>query len=605
MRFRIPALILILILAAPAVVDAKSFSLDRVHADVTVGEDGTARVVESLTYTFDGKFSYGYRTIPLRSGDDITDISVSEGSNEYSQSISEIPGSFILARTGNELKITWYYRARNETRTFRIAYTMSGACTRYADIGEFYYKVFDNQTGARVDEVSIRVELPGNVSPTDMRVYAHGPLHGEVRIDAPSILTARVAPLWNRRYFEVRVLLPEQTFAGMASTGQAALQAIVDQEAEWARQADEERERQARRREAWRAERERRSEMTRRFLPVTILLAAVALITWFMLFRRHGWPHEVTSRIGPGSPPTDHPPALVSYLIARTAGGPALVATLVDLSERGHVTIAETTYEKRGWFGSAKTGTDYRFERTRSSDRLRPFESDLLRFVFDEVGDGRSFTLSEFKKHAGKKRTAVRKWFVAWTKMVKEEGRRENFFEPYDTSAVLMNVAIGLGIAAVGLFLTLKASSPVGLPAIICGVLAAVLSVTFTRHTPEARRLAVAWKEFHKHLKSMSRGMGRVSLTSDEWSRYLAIAIVFGMHDKLLPQMDIAGGAGAHGYPAWYAATSGHGGVSGMADGLSAMVSSVSSTMSSSTGAGGGASGGGGGGAGGGSAGAG
>ena len=86
-------------------------------------------------------------------------------------------------------------------------------------------------------------------------------------------------------------------------------------------------------------------------------------------------------------------------------------------------------------------------------------------------------------------------------------------------------------------------------------------------------------------------------------------AIIFGMHDKLMPKLRLADDGGVH--PYWYHPVLGsHGGsdvdsLAGLADGFSSMVSSVSTTMSSASGTGGGASAGGGGGSGGGGGGAG
>lgn len=101
--------------------------------------------------------------------------------------------------------------------------------------------------------------------------------------------------------------------------------------------------------------------------------------------------------------------------------------------------------------------------------------------------------------------------------------------------------------------------------------------------------------------------MGPVSLSSGDWGRYLGAAIIFGMHDKLIPKLRLADGGGVH--PYWYHPILGSPGASNvdslasLADGFNSMVSSMSSTMSSASGAGGGASSGGGGGSGGGGAG--
>jgi uncharacterized membrane protein len=164
-------------------------------------------------------------------------------------------------------------------------------------------------------------------------------------------------------------------------------------------------------------------------------------------------------------------------------------------------------------------------------------------------------------------------------------------------------IAIGFGI-----FFSIHSQAPVGVPAIVGGLIAAILTVALSRRTIEGRRLLLAWRGFQSHLKQIAKAMGPVSLDSGEWSRYLSAAIIFGMHKKLIPKLNLVDESGVTTVPIWYHGSQ-LGGVSGgltsLADGLTTMVSSVSSTMSSASGAGGGASVGGGGGSGGGGGGAG
>jgi uncharacterized membrane protein len=95
---------------------------------------------------------------------------------------------------------------------------------------------------------------------------------------------------------------------------------------------------------------------------------------------------------------------------------------------------------------------------------------------------------------------------------------------------------------------------------------------------------------------------------SQAWGRYLAAAVVLGVHRKLLPKLQAVDGSGQEIMPGWFWYNNGHtgslaGGRSSLSDSVSSMVSSLSTSMSSATGAGGGASGGGGAGGGGGGAG--
>jgi uncharacterized membrane protein len=333
----------------------------------------------------------------------------------------------------------------------------------------------------------------------------------------------------------------------------------------------------------------------------------IGLTLWFLAFRRHGWPHSVRSHAARGEIPSDHRPAILSYLLYRNVGGSAIVATLLDLADRGYFNIRETTREKRSLFGQ-KTETDYRFERT---DKLwkdmEPFELELAEFLITEVGDVSGFTMSGLKKTASKKRSKFLKWFRSWVKSVKAIGKTFDFYEPYDKGAMWVNGVVGAVVSGLGIFISIHSDSAVGVPAIIAGVLVLVLTLTLNRRTLEGRRLLLAWRDFKGHLKNVSKGLGPVTLHSQDWSRYLGAAVLFGLHKKLIPKLQLVDNNGSAMIPVWYygAALGSTDGIGSLADGLTTMVNSVTTSVSSASGTGGGSSVGGGGGAGGGGAGAG
>jgi uncharacterized membrane protein len=196
---------------------------------------------------------------------------------------------------------------------------------------------------------------------------------------------------------------------------------------------------------------------------------------------------------------------------------------------------------------------------------------------------------------------------MEWIKQVKEHGKTFGFYEPIAVGPVVLNVFVGIAILGGGIALSVVTDTAAGVPAIVMGGVQALLSLTLQRHTVEGRRLVIAWRDFRTHLKNTSKALGPVSLSSGDWSRYLAAAILFGVHKKLLPRIEMIDEGGRAVWPVWYhgALGSSSGDFTALADGFSSMVTTMSSTMSSASGTGGGASGGGGGGSGGGGGGAG
>lgn len=598
------------ILTLPTLVLAKSHSIESIHSTVRVQTNGAVDVEETITYTFRGDYSFAYRDIELKPGEQIRNVSVREGTRAYTQRSGQVPGTFTISG-GNPVRVTWHYDARNETRTFEFSYTVDNVVKRYEDVADIYFQFVGDGWDRRIGTVSASVELPAEFETTDIRAWAHGPLHGTVRIASGSRVQYDIAPMPGRMYFEGRIVVPADPFAQVPlAVSVERLPAIMAQEKAWAEEANRLREAAIAHRQARAERRARNQARADRFLPIAIALGVIALGLWFRHQRTVARPHRVHGVAARGEIPSDHPPAIVSYIMYGQVTGPALVATLLDLSNRGYFEIKESIERRRTFFGGTKEVKDFTFTLTRDGmSDLEPFEADLIEFLMTRAGDGRSFTMSGLKKTASNERSAFRKWFRQWMKGVMETGQKLDLYEPYPRGVVAMNLLTGAVVLAAGIVMSVLSDSPAGVPAIIGGVLTMVFTVFLRRRTPEGQRLVEGWRGFRDHLKRISKAMGPVSLTSSDWGRYLGVAIIFGMHEKLVPNLRLKEGPAGSGFPAWYVpAMMGSGGensVAGLASGFSSMVSSVSTTMSSASGAGGGASVGGGGGSGGGGGGAG
>src|SRR4030095_5582329 len=150
---------------------------------------------------------------------------------------------------------------------------------------------------------------------------------------------------------------------------------------------------------------------------------------------------------------------------ARNIGAPALVATLLNLAQRGYVEIREMAETRRGFFGEHQH-VDYQFHRTaKPLDVAEPFERHLLEFLLEQSQSATTFTMSALKKAAS--RRAFHKWFSTWAKQVKSKGEATTFFEPYAAGALGFHVLTGLAIMVTGIVFCVRSRSPAGLPSIV------------------------------------------------------------------------------------------------------------------------------------------
>jgi uncharacterized membrane protein len=214
--------------------------------------------------------------------------------------------------------------------------------------------------------------------------------------------------------------------------------------------------------------------------------------------------------------------------------------------------------------------------------------------------------MSGLKETARRSSSKFRKWLVGWQAEVQRVARARGFFESAP-GVIALNIAVGLIVVGGGGLMSAVTSSGAGIPAMVLGGLQVLLSYALRRRSVEGQKLYSMWDAFKKHLVSISSTLGPVSLTSQDWERYLVYAVALGIHDKVLPALQLSAHERDFVFPVWYVGVAGESGadLAGLGTGIATMVSTMSTTMSSTAGTGGGASSGGGGGAGGGGGGAG
>ena len=94
---RMKRTIVFLVLAAlgvvqPAAGAEKSYAIESIRVDARVAPDGSMQVTELISYRFDGRFSYAYRDVPLKRGEDLTEIGVRENDVVFRRTDTKEPG---------------------------------------------------------------------------------------------------------------------------------------------------------------------------------------------------------------------------------------------------------------------------------------------------------------------------------------------------------------------------------------------------------------------------------------------------------------------------------------------------------------------------------
>jgi uncharacterized membrane protein len=275
---------------------------------------------------------------------------------------------------------------------------------------------------------------------------------------------------------------------------------------------------------------------------------------------------------------------------------------MLDLSRRGFLALREEQVEKKKLFGGKRIVPEYFWDLKRefckkNTSELKPFENDLIVFIFDELASGtNSISLKEIKK----KQSKFQKFFQQWKKDVKEVGEQKGWFDKSSIRAMYYALAIGVLM----MLLTGAAAYFFGIWAIILGVSAAVVFVSsflIPHRTREGEMIAREWKGLKRYLKKYHYRAESQSALLRRIDDYFVYGLVLGLSQNIFKELaGLIPTDAHHVYIPWYIY---HGTGAGtftpdaFASAFSSMIATTSSAMSTASGAGGGASSGGGGGA--------
>lgn len=583
-------LALALVLVAPAgegQASGRSFRLVSLYTDAVVTPDGDMHVVEQVTYRFDG----GPFTIGIRSFESdlerITDFTVTEDGSPRRVS----PPS--ITPTG---QWEWFLggQARNETRTYEVRYRVVGAVSVGPDVGELYWQ-FIGKDHPGIGEMQVRVHVPGtwplveegvtaDDDATVLRVWGHGPATG--RVDPlPDGAFAVVTGVPASRFVELRLAVPAAAF-DVAPTGGPRLATILAEERSYLDQLDRE---------------QQRRDLARIFAPFAAVMGLVA--TGFLWFA-YGREPKPTEQIGQywREPLTD-PPAVVLKNLRRRGfpAGQAIGATIIDLAQRGYLTISAEHQKRLG-----PDRTVHTFHRTDKPDTdLAAFEQRLLKMV---LRGQQSMSADDLTAWGKKHREQASKQLEAFTKAVTEEYERRGHGTGLPWQGALLLVGAALLVAGVG-YLALRWDQPLGWVAIVAAPVMLLVGFPLlwnrNQHSGTEVVRAQATRRFLTDFSNLGEApVGHLIL----WERHLVDAVTLGVSKQLLdglavrlPQM-----VDDPTFAAWYAGAAV--GSRRRIDGVGIVGASVGSEIASSfqppsssgSGGGGGFSGGGGGGGGGG-----
>jgi hypothetical protein len=500
----------------------------RYDVDLVVQTDGSLAIAETQTISSTGTLQHGARVIPLDRTTGITNVTVAEvvgGREQAYTSGLDRPGNFASQRRLDEFTIDWWFTpATNATRTFIVRYVAHDAVRQYSGGDQVQWKAIYADRAGPVQAGSVTVHLPADLpedaTPSALYLFTAQDgvareVGGASRVDAGA-LRFSVDALPSGTGAEARVQFPH----GLLTAGPPPWQAYADR-AEWVQQT---------------------------LAPIATFLALLFTLAigvgggvgLFLLWYTRGR----EPAIGPTPPVEDQPPSdlpapLVGTLVDGSADLQDAVATLVDLSEQGVVTLNETQDARRDVAVTLHRPTD--------DPALRLYERVLLTALFDRGATSGEILLSMARARFAAAVPVLEQRLHA---AVADEGlfvdNPEQVRRRYTAIGATLVVA-GVGLSIVGGALLGWAVGAIWLPGLALALVGGGLiwlARAMPRRTPRGALEAARWRAFRTHLADEHR---QTQLDP----HHLAYAVAFGIDRTFLQRLEQAGTPP----PGWYGST--------------------------------------------------
>lgn len=527
--------------AGPGAYTARRFD---VNAKVLAG--GNLDVTETITFDFQsGTFKKVWREIPAARTDGIEIIEAWMDGNPVTR--GEGPGHVIVSGR-NRVRVEWQFAPTGpSTHTFELRYIARGVAYRDGGRDVVRWRLLPAEHRYKIG--ASRSTIAGPVSPTDAPtvesrrvdgvstsqsgngidvvatgIGANGWVIAEAHYPSGSLVTTR--PGWQQRQLTAAALAPR-----------------------WATAA-------------------------------AVLLVVGILI---LLMARQGYAtpgFDVVDQTTTTEPPDALPAALAAALVGKGhASGFQSVATLVDLADRGVLTVRELP---------RKLGVrNYGLSQVPGKHDLDDHEAEALAIAF--AGSGEDVAMS---KARGRLARGARRFSNAVNGDLAERGlldpSRKAVRDRLTVVSIVMLVAAGVGSVGVAALIPRYEGWPFLLPLAlaICGIAGLVMAAATTSLSDAGLVQGARWRGFTRHLKDLAdaRDDAGAATVRSRWIVYgIALGLAHQWSRYLKKHPDAA--------PSWFvAATSGDAGGA-----FAAFVGSSAASSSSGGGAGGGGAAGGGG----------
>lgn len=386
--------------------ESKSYYISNIVINAAVKENGDMSVSESYDYVFDGSFNGIKREVNTAGSDGIKDISV-----EVSKSGVTEKGNTEISEDGNKTEIKINSKSENETKNFKINYTIKNAVTKFSDLGELKWVFYKNKSNVKINKITAYVMLPKDIM-SKVKYYGEGPKRGKTSLNGNEI-KLELDNLEKDDVIGISALFPSE----WVNTSK-----VVDMK-----------------RDAYYEKKE--GEKGRNTIVGFLIVVIAASLAIAFIYPKHKKRKEAIKAYREGhiffsdlycmDMPSDMPPALVSVLLDNDIDIEEFLATIIYLSNKGAIEFLDAGFEEKDFEKiSFRINDDY------DKNVLMEYEIFLINWL-REYSRNNIVSLEELKEESRKGKFIAK--YVEWKKIILKQAEKMNFYITIEGKKILTN----------------------------------------------------------------------------------------------------------------------------------------------------------------------
>ena len=426
------------------------------------------------------------------------------------------------------ISLKMFNETKRGTTYFYIEYFLGNAVVQHNDVAEIYYPFIGSGFDDTIENYQLRLVLP---QPTkeDVRVWAHGPLTGEVFLmveedeETKDGGYLKVSDLDPNIVVDMRMTFPKEVigvyFEGITKeTKVDALDTILEIEQTKADEANEIRKKS-------------RTLVygTYALTGVYLLIADALIIFVYIKYDKEvksGFDSEYNREFI-----DDYDVTVIEYLFNKKITEKAISTSILNLIYKKKIKVEEIEGKKK----------DYKFIKISEED-ITPAEKKLMQIIFDDAGNSKEVKLSDIKEYAKKLNGTTSPFlsgYNSWNSLVKEDAVREAFYESNTKVKVYFSLYTLIGFLLIFLQVRYNINFLLTLLTLAISIFILIYMATFTKRTLKGSLHYAKWKAFKKFLDDFGRFDEKELPEIVLWERYLVYANIFGIADKVGKTMKI------------------------------------------------------------------